>query len=107
MAFSEEYRLVRDAEDEGTYRLTIQYRYLDGRQAAPTYTETHQAGETYSVQSPAITGFRPSRTRVTGVQPARDVVITVLYVEDTITIDDIDTPLGIGQVYINVGDCIE
>ena len=91
------------------YTLTIDYRYPDGRPAAPTYTDTYHEGDPYDIASPQIDGYRATLIRVTGVMPGRDVTYTVIYlpIDDTILIDDIDTPLGLGRVVVNVGDCLE
>jgi uncharacterized repeat protein (TIGR01451 family) len=92
-----------------TYLLTILYRYENGTEAAPTAADVIMAGETYYQASPHIPGYRANPAIVTGVMPARNVTITVIYTPDrgTIPIDDYDTPLGLGNVGINVGDCYE
>jgi uncharacterized repeat protein (TIGR01451 family) len=92
-----------------TYLLTILYRYENGTEAAPTAAEMVMAGETYYQASPIIPGYRANQPIVTGIMPARNVTITVIYTPDrgTIEIDDYDTPLGLGNVGINVGDCYE
>ncbi len=92
------------------YTLRVYYRYLDGRQAAPTVEEEHSNGDQYNVVSPTITGYRPSVARVNGTMPNHDVEVLVLYlpvkgVYEIIT--DYETPLGIGDVYINIGECFE
>ena len=92
------------------YKLTVKYIYLDGSEAAPTYTETLKAGDEYYVESPVIDGYRASTKVVEGRMPARDVKYTVVYVprgRGYIIIDDYDTPLGIGNVHLNAGECFE
>ena len=91
------------------YTLTIRYRYSDGRTAAPTFTNPYHEGDTYDVLSPSIPGYKPNKARVTGTMPRWNVEYTVIYVpaDNTTIIEDFDTPLGIGQVFINVGDCLE
>ncbi len=98
------------------YRLTIYYIYLDGTTAAPTYTEQLEAGTEYSVTSPEIPGYTPSMYVVTGIMPARDVEYTVIYIpapddpdqpESFMTIEDYETPLGLGATVMNVGICVE
>ncbi len=92
------------------YTLTVEYIYLDGSEAAPTYTETLKAGDEYHVVSPVIDGYRASMKVVEGTMPARDVKYTVVYVKNGngyIIIDDYDTPLGIGNVHLNAGECFE
>lgn len=91
-----------------TYTLTIYYRYEDGTTAAETYVRTLSEGDTYDVPSPVIPGYRASLVRVAGTMPGHDVVYTVIYVrEETEIIEEPGTPLGLGQVYINIGDCLE
>ena len=94
---------------EEDYTLTVYYIYEDGTTAAETVVETHNEGDNYNVPSPAIPGYTPSIPVVNGVMPAHDVVVTVIYTrpDTTITIDEPNTPLGLGQIYINVGDCLE
>jgi uncharacterized repeat protein (TIGR01451 family) len=91
------------------YTLIILYRYEDGREAAPTSADVVRAGETYLQASPTIQGYRHSIAVVTGVMPPRNLTITVIYTPNGggIIIDDYDTPLGLGNVGMNVGDCYE
>ena len=92
-----------------TYTLTILYLYRNGDEAAPTYTQRLNYNAEYSVASPRINGFRADRQTVAGTMPARNVTITVFYttVGQVITIDDFETPLGLGIVGINAGETIE
>jgi len=91
------------------YTLTLRYVYQDGTLAAPTRTQVLTVGANYDVVSPAIDGFTPNRARVTGTMPARNVIVTVIYIpnDTTIVIEDLETPLGLGNASINVGECIE
>ena len=95
------------------YTLTILYRYTSGGQAAPTYTETLNYGDRYSVTSPTIAGYLVDRPVVNGTMPARNVTETVFYDADEttapelVTIEDFDTPLGLGNVNLNAGEAIE
>lgn len=94
--------------DEDEYSLTIYYIYLNGTTAAETHYSVHQAGDAYDVVSPAIPGYKPTMLHVSGIMPAMDQVFTVIYIPDDLEIiDDSDTPLGIGQVFMNVGDCLD
>ncbi|WP_304583225.1 DUF7507 domain-containing protein [Aristaeella hokkaidonensis] len=101
-----EYDVVYTAND---YTLTILYKYMDGTEAAATYTEVLHAGDEYSVESPVVRGYYTNKKKVEGTMPARDVTVTVIYVKNPviITIDDFETPLGIGLGSINVGETIE
>ena len=101
-----EYDVVYTAEE---YTLTILYKYQDGTEAAATYTEVLHFGDEYSVVSPTINTYYTNTKKVEGTMPARDVTVTVIYVKNPviITIDDFETPLGIGLGSINVGETIE
>ena len=101
-----EYDVVYTPED---YTLTILYRFQDGTEAAETYTEVLHFGDEYSVESPVIQTYFANKQKVEGVMPARDVTVTVIYAKYPviITIDDFETPLGIGLGSINVGETIE
>ena len=88
---------------------------------APTKTETHEEGDAYNVPSPSVPGYICTRPVLSGSMPGYDLVVTVIYIpmedEDghpTIprgkrltVLDDYETPLGLGEVFINVGDCFE
>ena len=94
------------------YRVTIYYQFMDGTEAAETWTDTLYSGEGYDVECPKIEGYRTARQRVIGIVHGADVVITVLYVPDSegerlVGIDDYETPLGIRQLTVQVGLCIE
>ena len=92
-----------------TYNLTVHYLYLDtGETAAPSVEETHDEGDVYDVVSPTLdNGYVTVRLRVQGVMPDRDMVEYVYYYRPDVIISDFETPLGLGQVFINIGDCIE
>ncbi len=97
-------------DDDGTdtdHLLTIRYRYADGTLAADTYTRVVRAGDAYDVPSPVIPGYRAVPLRVTGVMPARDMVFTVIYVPEDQVPDDPGASGGLGEVILNVGDCLE
>ena len=104
------------------FTLTIHYVYAaNGAAAAADYTATLAPGTAYAVASPAIDGYYVTDDVVYGTMPTRDVELTVYYVAlapavpatvpvatpDVITIDDYGTPLGLGNVSINAGECIE
>ncbi len=103
-------------EHQTVYRLTVHYIYYDGRTAAATYTAQLDVGAAYSVISPEISGYIPSTYVVSGVMPARNVEYTVVYIpieglmrpgSPLLTIEDYETPLGLGASIMNVGICIE
>ena len=91
------------------YRLTVLYRYLDGTTAAPTVTEMHSQGDHYNVVSPVIPGYTANIKIVQGTMPNHDVTVIVLYIpgDDLVEIPDYETPLGLGNVSLNIGDCYE
>ena len=91
------------------YRLTVLYRYLDGSTAAPTVTEMHSQGDHYNVVSPVIPGYTANIKIVQGTMPNHDVTVIVLYIpgDDLVEIPDYETPLGLGNVSLNIGDCYE
>jgi uncharacterized repeat protein (TIGR01451 family) len=90
------------------YTLTINYVYLDGTPAAPSVIDQLPMGAAFDEASPAIPGFTPNMDRVQGVMPNRNETITVFYVGDGgIIIPDYGTPLGLGNVSLNAGECIE
>jgi len=95
-------------EDDTEYTLTIYYRYQNGNTAAETHYSVHQAGDAYDVVSPVIEGYRATILEVEGVMPARNMEYTVIYIPNDLEIlDDLETPLGVGQVFVNLGDCVE
>ena len=97
-----------------SYTLTIRYLDMNGNVIATTYRKVFFYGDRYSVKSPAVAGYEAVRGTVTGTMPARNVQITVRYnplgqppVEELETISDYATPLGLGNVVMNSGDCFE
>lgn len=95
-------------EDDNEYTLTVFYRFLDGSTAAPTITGVYRKGDPYDILSPVIEGYKATLLRIAGNMPGRNVEFTVIYVpDDLVLIEEIDTPLGLGRVVANVGDCLE
>jgi hypothetical protein len=108
--------------DDTEYTLTINYIFLGGGQAAPTATITGVTGTAYNVANPVIAGFTPvvggfAAAAVAGTIGNADQTITVIYVANPapdapdgdalVEIDDFETPLGLGDVFINTGECCE
>ena len=89
------------------FTLTINYVYLNGAQAAPSVIEQLPMGATYEEASPVIAGYTANIPVVQGVMPNRNETITVFYVGGDILIPDYGTPLGLGTVNLNAGECIE
>lgn len=98
----------RPKKEEKIYRLTVYYRYMDGKQAAVTFEGRFRKGFKYGVVSPTIPGYKMTRKLVSGEMPARDLSFVVWYYRDDYEVlEDYDTPLGLGNVVINIGDCYE
>jgi hypothetical protein len=110
-----------------SYNLTVNYVYMDGSQAAQTYTAAVAYGTAYSVTSPAVEGFTPNNAVVEGTMPARDVIHTVIYTAipapaqpdapavapaaapavehiPLVILEDYDTPLGIPNLSLCAGE---
>ena len=101
--------LTNKVNEEGQYRLTIYYQYLDGRIAAPTVREDHKEGDEYDVVSPTIRTYTANIRRVLGAMPNHDVTVVVLYIpgDNLVPFEDYETPLGLGNVSLNIGECYE
>ena len=101
--------LTNKVNEDGGYRLTIYYQYLDGRMAAPTVREDHKEGDNYDVVSPTIRTYTANIRRVLGTMPNHDVTVVVLYIpgDNLVPFEDYDTPLGLGNVSLNIGECYE
>ncbi|MCQ2457389.1 MAG: MucBP domain-containing protein, partial [Clostridia bacterium] len=92
------------------HKLVIRYVDEDGEPVHNPHTETHKTGEHYEVESPDIEGYTTTTKIVEGDMPGHDTVITVIYfkpTDDLVTITDYDTPMGIGGLNVNAGDCYE
>ena len=92
------------------YDLTIRYVYQDGKTAAPTYHQANMPyGKTYDIASPVIKGYTPSLANVSGMMTNQDILITVIYTADSLSVNlsDYGVPLGLGTFTMNVGDCFE
>ena len=92
------------------YDLTIRYVYQDGKTAAPTYHQTNMPyGKTYDIASPVIKGYTPSLANVSGMITDQNILITVIYTADSLSVNlsDYGVPLGLGTFTMNVGDCFE
>lgn len=91
------------------FTIAVHYVYQDGTEALATYRDTLLYGEGFYVATPALAGYTPNIRMVAGNMEARHMSYTVIYApEDTvITIDEYGVPLGLGNMVMNVGDCIE
>ena len=96
------------ARQPENYSLTVRYLYKDGSQAAVPYYNVYSPGENFNVYSPNISGYSRSRDTISGKMERRNESFVVYYYDgNTIVIDDYETPLGLGDVIINIGDCYE
>ena len=105
------------------YNLTVNYIFVDGSTAAPSYTAKVAYGDTYSVTSPAVDGYTANILVCEGKMPARDVTLTVIYTANPgpapagnpplpghvpyTILEDYDTALGLSNLNINAGDVYE
>lgn len=63
------------------FKVTIHYRFADGTEAAPDYSENYVTGAEYNVASPEVAGYTPSQAVVSGTVEDSDVEVTVTYTE--------------------------
>ena len=92
------------------HTLVVRYVDEDGNPVHDPHTETHKTGEHYEVESPVIEGYTTTTKIVEGDMPGHDTVITVIYfkpTDDLVSISDYDTPMSIGGLNVNAGDCYE
>ena len=94
------------------HKLTIYYIYWDGRTAFPTYKDTLWEGDDYNVPSPQKQGYSCSLMLVKGTMPNHDMVYYVIYIptkagQRQVPIEDLQSPLGLGEIQIHVGVCYE
>lgn len=91
------------------YKLTIYYIFEDGTTAHKEYEAKLTAGEKFAVESPEIEGYKPNLWMISGEMPARDLNYTVIYMAQNTPVDlsAATTPLGIGNVVPNAGDCFD
>ena len=98
----------------GPYTLTVRYIHLNGTASAQTYQARMMAGEDYSVASPAVEGYVMSNNRVSGRMEYRDTTVTVLYIPEDmaavntlILLDEYEVPLGLDNLFAQMGLCTE
>ena len=95
------------------YTLTVHYVFLNGMEAAKTWTGTLHVGDAYDVRSPEVKGYIPVTQRVRGTNPGRDESYTVIYIpedadiEKLTRLEDFDIPLGLGRTFMHQGVCVE
>ena len=109
-----------------TYNLVVNYTFLDGTEAAPSYTAPVDYKDAYNVPSPEIEGYTANTLVTEGNMPARDVIITVIYTANPapepapvpvpapaqnhvpiFILEDYDTPLGLPNLSMCSGEVYE
>lgn len=96
--------------EDSIYNLTVYYLYTDGGEAAAPYSNPYEEGDPYNVISPTIPEYTCTRGAVSGTMPGRNLSYVVYYMKGGVgytILDDYDTPLGLGNIVINIGDCYE
>ena len=93
-------------------RLTVQYFFMNGKEAAPTFSSSMRTGESYDIVSPKIDGYTATPLRVSGTKKGMDEHFAVIYVAEgqyggVMTIDDYDTPLDLEDTHVQIGICFE
>lgn len=94
-----------------TYELTITHVTIDGTPIGEPETELMEVGQPIDVPTLAVEGYIPIEIEQE-TMPSRPTEITVIYVpsdfaEELLSINDYDTPLGLGASIMNVGVCVE
>lgn len=89
------------------YRLTIQYIYEDGTQAAETYTAVMLPGDLYDIPSPNIEGYKPTSERISGVNPGRNEQYTVIYIPKDADTDNDEQEVYLDRTCIQIGIEVE
>lgn len=64
------------------YRLQINYTYINGAQALPTYIKDFKVGEEYNETVPKIPGYSTNISIISGTMPAEDLSFEVTYYEN-------------------------
>ena len=85
-----------------SYNLTINYKYANGTEAAPTHTETLNYNAGYTVTSPTITGYTADRTEVSGTMGTEAVTVDVTYYEVIVNIVDATNCSGVANGSLTV-----
>lgn len=93
-------------------RLTVQYFFMNGKEAAPAYSISKVTGESYDIVSPKIDGYTATPLRVSGTKKGMDEHFAVIYMAEdppggVMTIDDYETPLDLEDTHVQIGICFE
>ena len=73
------YTPVTPAVVDKPYKLTINYLFEDGTEAAQQHVEEVKSGKPYSVESPVIEGYTPDFAVIEGTMPSTDLSFDVIY----------------------------
>ena len=108
-----------------SYNLTVNYTFIDGTPAVPSFTSLVPYGDAFSVPTPELDGYTANVLTYDGTMPARDVIYTVIYTANpapepepeeevipapnvahivTMILDDYDTALGLPNVSMSSGE---
>ena len=116
-----------------SYGLTVNYTFIDGTPAVPSFTSLVPYGDAFSVPTPVLEGYTANILTYDGTMPARDVIYTVIYTANpapepepeaepepepeeevvpapnvahvvTTILDDYDTALGLPNVSMSSGE---
>ena len=106
-------QIIEDIKTE--YHVTVSYILPDGTPIADPRGEVVSVGDRVSDEPPEIPGYVPIVLHLDDEMPNRNVEHTVIYLPEEqyknlksfFTIDDYDSPLGLGYSAMNVGVCIE
>ena len=106
-------QIIEDIKTE--YHVTVSYILPDGTPIADPRGEVVSVGDQVSDEPPEIPGYVPIVLHLDDEMPNRNVEHTVIYLPEEqyknlksfFTIDDYDSPLGLGYSAMNVGVCIE
>lgn len=64
---------------DGSVNITINYQYVNGEIALPSFSEDIYSGDSYSYTVPSLDGFAPNVDRVEGIAGDSDITVTVIY----------------------------
>ena len=106
-------QIIEDITAE--YHVTVSYILPDGTPVEEPISHIAIVGEMVSVDLPEIPGYVPVVLYPAVEMPGRDVEYAVIYLPEELysslalffTVEDYDTPLGLGYTVLNVGVCIE
>ena len=69
------------------HTLTVNYKYPNGEEAAPSVIQTLEYGAQYNVLSPEVAGYRPDIAAVSGAMPDNNLTVDVTYSKGMFTLN--------------------